>query len=110
MATLFATAMTIIGGMTYWNRAMGQPADAKPDVDRPSMLSAPDEPSSRPRSAQRNTGQLNKFHRVAGEIRVSDKNVANSPYVQSIYKIDPDLEFEASRIVHAPTIEEMTNR
>lgn len=110
MAALFATAVTIIGGMTYWNRAMGQPADAKPDVDRPSMLNAPDEPSNRPRSAQRSTGQLNKFHRVAGEIRASDKNVANSPYVQSIYKIDPDLEYEAARIVHAPTVEEMLNK
>lgn len=107
--TTIAAAALIIGGMTYWNRATGQPADAKPDVMNPSEVSNEDNPSSRPRAAQRNIGYLNKFHRVAGEIRVSDKNVANDPYKVSIFKIDPDLEYEASRIQHAPTIEELTN-
>jgi hypothetical protein len=110
MAELFAAAVTIIGGMTYWNRAMGQPADAKPDVDRPSLLNSTDEPSNRPRSAQRSTGQLQRFHRVGGEIKASDKNVANSPYVQSIFKIDPALEYEASKIRAAPDIDEMLNK
>lgn len=110
MAAEFAVAAAIVGGMAYWNRAMGGPADAKPDVTLPSALNTPHDPSARPRSAQRDTHSLAKFHRVNGEIKASPYNVANSPHSQSIYKIDPALEHESARIVHAPTIDELLNR
>lgn len=109
MAT-FAAAAAIIGGMAYWNRAMGGPADAKPDVTLPEHLSTHDDPSSRPRSTQRDTAYLANYHRVDGEIKASPYKVANSQHAVSVFRIDPALERESARIVHAPTIDELLNR
>jgi len=109
MAT-FVAAAVIVGGMAYWHRASGQPANATPDVSMPSAVNTVDDPSSRPRSATRNMSALNKVHRVGGELKVSDKNVANSPYSKSVFAIDQDLEAQAAKIVHAPTIDELLNR
>jgi hypothetical protein len=110
MAAEFAVAAAIIGGMAYWNRSMGGPADPTPDSRFPEYPSTLDDPSSRPRSAARDTHSLAKFHRVGGEIKASPYNVANSPHSQSIYKIDPALEREAARITLAPSIDELMNR
>jgi len=107
MASLLLAAAGIIGGVTYFHRASGQKAN--PDLTNiREDGNAHDQ--SRPAKQYATMNFINRFSRTNGEIIVSPTNAANNPNLKSIHAIDPELEFLAARIKHAPPIEEFYNK
>ena len=107
MASLLLAAAGIIGGVTYFHRASGQKAN--PDlVNIQQEGNAFDQ--SRPSRQYATMSFVNRFSRSNGELIVSPTNAANNPNLKSVHAVDPDLEFLAARIRHAPPIEEFYNK
>lgn len=107
MASLLLAAAGIIGGVTYFHRASGQKASA--DLTNIQETGNPHE-QERPRKQYATMSFVNRFARVNDEIVVAPTNAANNPNYKSIYATDPELEFFAARVRHAPPIEEFYNK
>lgn len=90
-----ALATALLAGITGYNRSLSR-KQMKTDVhvNVHSGLPPAIAQTSTPRAsgAQRMTGQVNKLYRQNGELRSAETNVANSPYINSAYKVDPVLE------------------
>jgi len=107
MASLLLAAASIIGGVTYFHRASGQKASADLTEVRDTG-NAHDQ--SRPQRQYATMSFVNRLARVNDEIVVASTNAANNPNYKSVYSTDPELEFLAARIKHAPPVEEFYNR
>lgn len=107
MASAVVAAAAIIGGLSYFHRATGQKAN--PDLTNIQEEGHAHE-NGRPQRQYATMSFMNRFARANGEVVVTQTNAANNPNLKSIHAVDPELEFLARRIRHAPPIEEFFNK
>ena len=90
-------------GAWYFYRAVNGPvAQVAPERFPTEHRDQPKgQPDQGPTGARRITGYLARFHRRNGELSVASTNVANDPYKQSMWNVDPELEAQSARIVAA---------
>jgi hypothetical protein len=104
------TTPSAVPGLAYFHRAShALPGNAKSWQNRnPTVASRVYASQNHERrGASRILTYLNRFTRVNGELRVATINVANDPYKQSVYAIDPELERVSARIVLGADIEDL---
>ena len=92
---MYPIGREIAEGAWYWHRSI---VGAKPHVAAERFPTEHRPGVEAPTGARRIIGYLPRFHRRNGELAVASTNVANDPYKQSMWNVDPYLEKQSARI------------